>query len=117
MAVRARRGGLLGILTFDRMITGPVIHLIYWSGMGVVLVAAMSVIGASVGVLFREGSWWGAILLAIPVLIVGLLVVGAIGLIWRAMCEFYVVIFRISDDLTALRQAAEEEQRRAGPAR
>jgi hypothetical protein len=37
------------------------------------------------------------------------------GLLWRAFCEFYVVIFRIGDDLTALRRAAEQEQRGAGP--
>ncbi|HEX7758276.1 MAG TPA: DUF4282 domain-containing protein [Caulobacteraceae bacterium] len=111
MVSSARRAGLLEILTFDRMITGPVIHLVYWAGMGVILVAALSVVGASIGVAFREGSW-AAILLAIPVLVVGLMVVGALGLIWRAICEFYVVIFRIGDDLAALRAAAEEEARR-----
>ncbi len=109
MALSARRGGLLEILTFDRMITGPVIHLVYWCGMGVILVAALSVVGAAIGVALREGSW-AAILAAIPVLVVGLMVVGALGLIWRAMCEFYVVIFRIGDDLAALRQAVESEQ-------
>ncbi len=111
MVSSTRRGGLLGILTFDRMITGPVIHLVYWAGMGVIVVAALSVVGAAIGVAFREGSW-AAILAAIPVLVVGLLVVGALGLIWRAICEFYVVIFRIGDDLSALRAAAEEEARR-----
>ncbi len=113
MALSARRGGLLEILTFDRMITGPVIHLVYWCGMGVILVAALSVVGAAIGVALREGSW-AAVLAAIPVLVVGLMVVGALGLIWRAMCEFYVVIFRIGDDLTALRKAAEEDARRSG---
>ena len=48
----------------------------------------------------------------VPGLIGGLLIVLAGGLIWRAFCEFYVVIFRIGDDLTALRRAAEEEQSR-----
>jgi len=113
MAASGRRGGLWEVLVFDRMITGPVIHLVYWAGMAVILVAALSVVGASIGVFFREGSW-ASLLLALPVLIVGLVVVGALGLLWRAMCEFYVVIFRIGDDLSALRRAAEEEQRRAG---
>ncbi|HEY5105381.1 MAG TPA: DUF4282 domain-containing protein [Caulobacteraceae bacterium] len=105
---RASQGRLWGLLTFERMITGPVIHLVYWAGLGVIVIAAFSVVGASIGVAFREGSW-AAILLAIPVLIVGLLVVGAMGLIWRAFCEFYVTIFRIGDDLAALRRAAEAE--------
>ncbi|MEP6968245.1 MAG: DUF4282 domain-containing protein [Pseudomonadota bacterium] len=94
------------MLTFDRLITGPVIHLVYWAGLGVIVIAAFSVVGAAIGVALREGSW-AAVLLAIPVLVAGLLVVGAMGLIWRAFCEFYVAIFRIGDDLAALRRSAE----------
>ena len=109
----SRRGGprrerVLQLLTFDRLITGQVIHLVYWAGLGVIVVGAFSVIGASIGVAWREGSW-AAILLAIPVLVVGLLIVSGMALIWRAFCEFYVAIFRIGDDLAALRRAAESE--------
>lgn len=107
----ARRSGLLSLLTFDQMITGQVIHLVYWAGLSVIVVAAFSVIGASVGVAWREGSW-ASILLAIPVLVVGLLVVGVFGLIWRAFCEFYITVFRISDDLAALRREAERDTNR-----
>ena len=107
-AKASREGRLWRVLTFDQMITGPVIHLVYWAGLGIIIVAAFSVVGASVGVALREGSW-AAVLLAIPVLVVGLLIVGALGLVWRAVCEFYVVIFRIGDDLAALRRAAEAE--------
>ena len=96
------------VLTFERMITGPVIHLVYWAGLGVIMVGAFSVVGAAVGVWFREGSW-GAFLLALPVLVVGLLIVGVAGLLWRAFCEFYVAIFRIGDDLAALRRAADAD--------
>jgi hypothetical protein len=105
-APRERSGRLWSALTFERLITGPVIHLVYWSGLGVIIIAAFSVVGASIGVAFREGSWAGA-LLAIAVLVGGLLAVGAAGLVWRAMCEFYVAIFRIGDDLAALRRAQE----------
>jgi hypothetical protein len=100
-----RRGGLWGLLTFDRLITGPAIHLIYWSGLGVIMVIAFSVIGAAIGVAWREGGW--AILLAVPVLVGGVLAVLGGGLLWRAFCEFYVAIFRIGDDLAALRRAVE----------
>jgi hypothetical protein len=91
------------------MLTGPVIHVVYWAGLGVIVVAAFSIVGASIGVALREGSW-AAILLAIPVLVVGLLIVGALGLLWRAFCEFYVVVFKIGDDLAALRRVAEAEE-------
>jgi hypothetical protein len=101
-----RSGRLWSLLTFERMITGPVIHLVYWAGLGVIIIAAFSVVGASIGVFLREGSP-AAILLAIPVLAVGLLAVAIFGLLWRAMCEFYVAIFRIGDDLAALRRSQE----------
>ncbi|MBV8681295.1 MAG: DUF4282 domain-containing protein [Caulobacteraceae bacterium] len=106
-APSVRRGRVWSLLTFDRMITGPVIHLVYWAGLGVIVIAAFSVVGASIGVAWREGGW--AILLAIPVLVVGLLIVLCGALLWRAFCEFYVAIFRIGDDLAALRRAAERE--------
>ncbi len=112
-----RRGWLSNILTFETMITGPVIHLVYWCGLGVILLAAFGVIGASLGVGIRAISErsWETLLVVVPGLIGGLLLVLAGGLLWRAFCEFYVVIFRIGDDLGALRRVAEEEQRRAGP--
>ena len=111
---RVQRGGLSSLLTFERMITGPVIHLVYWCGLGVIVLAAFGVIGASVGIAIRERSL-ETLLLAIPSLIGCLLLVLAGGLLWRAFCEFYVVIFRIGDDLTALRRVAEEEQMRGPP--
>jgi Domain of unknown function (DUF4282) len=111
---RASRGGISSILTFEHMITGPVIHLVYWAGLGAIVVAAFGVIGAALGVGIRAISErsWETLLVVIPGLIGGLLIVLAGGLIWRAFCEFYVVIFRIGDDLAALRRAAEEEQSR-----
>jgi Domain of unknown function (DUF4282) len=116
LAHSSRRGRIWSLLTFDHLITGQVIHLVYWAGLSVIVVAAFSVVGASIGVAWREGSW-ASILLAIPVLVVGLLVVGGMGLIWRAFCEFYVAIFRISDDLAALRREAELEEQRGRPPR
>ena len=111
---RPSRGGFTSILTFEHMITGPVIHLVYWAGLGVIVVAAAGVVGASFGVGLRAISErsWETLLVIVPGLIGGLLIVLAGGLIWRAFCEFYVVIFRIGDDLAALRRAAEEEQSR-----
>jgi len=110
---RGGRGGIANVLTFERMITGPVIHLVYWCGLAVIVLAAFGVIGASVGIAIRERTL-ETLLLAIPTLVGGLLIVLVGGLLWRAFCEFYVVIFRIGDDLAALRRVAEDEQ---GPPR
>ena len=104
VAPGVRRGWLWNLLTFERMITGPVIHLVYWAG----------VVGASVAIAVRERSL-ETVLLAIPAIVGGLLIVLAGGLVWRAFCEFYVVIFRIGDDLSVLRRVAEEEQAHGAP--
>ncbi len=39
-------------------------------------------------------------------LVAGLLVAAAMVLLWRAFCEFYVAIFRISEDLRACARPA-----------
>ncbi|HEX6860564.1 MAG TPA: DUF4282 domain-containing protein [Caulobacteraceae bacterium] len=102
---------LWDLLTFERLMTGPVVHLIYWAGLGVLALAAFSTVGAGIGVALREGSILGK-LLAIPVMVAGLLVCGAGVLLWRSFCEFYVAIFRISDDLRAMREEVEADRRK-----
>jgi hypothetical protein len=110
-ANKIKRGSnslLWDLLTFDRLVTGPVIHFIYWAGLGVVALFGFSVVGAAVGLALKEPGV-GSLLLAFPVLIAGLLVAGALVLLWRAFCEFYVAIFRISEDLRALRQTSDAD--------
>lgn len=102
---------LWDLLTFEKLMTNKVIHLIYWAGLGVIALGAFGSIGAAVGVAIREGSILGA-LVAIPVLVGGLLVIGALALLWRSFCEFYVAIFKISEDLSVLRQDVEAERAR-----
>jgi len=103
---------LWDLLTFERLITGSVVHLVYWAGLGIIGVMAFGVLGASVGVAIREGGW--GILLAVGVLGVGMLGVFIAVLLWRAFCEFYVTIFKISEDLHVLRQDVEAERARQG---
>lgn len=91
------------LLTFDRLLTGPVVHLIYWAGLALIVLAGFSVAGGAIGLAIKGGSLL-SVLLAFPILIGGLLVVGALALLWRGFCEFYVVVFRISEDLRALRE-------------
>jgi hypothetical protein len=100
-------GGLIwDLLTFERLVTSNVVHLIYWAGLALIFLAAFGGVGAAVGVAIREGSILG-VLLAIPVLAAGLLVSAILVLLWRSFCELYVAVFRISDDLAALRKVAE----------
>ena len=105
---------LWDLLTFDRLMTNTVVHLVYWAGLGIIAIVAFGLLGASIGVAIREGSLIG-IFLAIPVLVVGLLGIAAVVLLWRSFMEFYVAIFKISEDLNFLRKEAEAERARMQP--
>ena len=108
---------LWDLLTFERLMTNQVIHLIYWAGLGVIALIAFGFIGTAVGVALREELFMG-VLLAVSVLMGGFLVVAALVLLWRSFCELYVALFRLSDDLHAIRQATDAEHSvRAPPPR
>lgn len=92
------------MLTFEKLLTREVVHLIYWAGLGLLALMAFAIVGGAVGLALRDGTLAG-LLIALPVLVGGFLVVGALILLWRAACEFYLAVFRISDDLHAMRQA------------
>ncbi|MFM8375357.1 MAG: DUF4282 domain-containing protein [Phenylobacterium sp.] len=92
------------LMSFETLMTSQVIHLIYWSGLGLTALVGFGFIGTAVGVAIREQSPFG-FLLAIGVLVGGALVIGVLALLWRAFCELYVALFRLSDDIHALRKA------------
>ncbi len=99
---------LWDLLTLEKLMTGSLVHLVYWFGLGIVALAGFAAIGTAVGTALREGGIMGW-LLAVPVLVAGTLVVSAMAVLWRSFCEFYVVVVRIGEDLTALRRAAESQ--------
>ena len=105
---RTSGGVLWDFLTFERLITGPLVQLIYWAGLGVIALAGFFTIGASVGLALHNDGLAGW-LLAIPAMVAGLFVVVVLMILWRAACEFHIAIFRISDDLRALRRREEAE--------
>ena len=49
--------------------------------------------------------------MALPVAVIGLLAMAALLLLWRSFCEFYVAIFRICEDLSAMRADIEADKR------
>lgn len=99
---------LWDLLTFDRLLTGPILHLIYWAGIGLIVLMGFGVVGAAIGIALRDVSI-ASVLLAIPVLVGGLLVTAALLLLWRGLCEFFMAVFRIAEDLSHLRAAAERD--------
>ncbi len=94
------------LLTFERALTRPVTLLIYWSGLGLIALIGFGLIGVAVGVALR-GDGWEA-LLAVPAFVFGALLVTALALLWRGASEFYVAVFRIADELTAVRQRLDQ---------
>ncbi len=104
---RRRQGFVWNLMTFDRLLTGPVVHLIYWCGLCLILLFGFGVVGGAVGLALRALSLGGGALVAVPALVAGLLVMAALILLWRGMCEFYVAVFRIAEDLHALRTSNE----------
>ncbi len=98
---------LWNLLTLDRLMTGSLVHLVYWFGLAVVALGGFGAVGAAVGVALREPSLMG-VLLAIPVAAGGLLVTAAMAIVWRSFCEFYVVMIQMGEDLRALRQGADK---------
>jgi len=105
---RGRRGLLSDVLTFDRLVTGPIVHVIYWCGLCLILLFGFAWVGGSVGLALRSMSL-EILLVAIPAVVAGLLIMAALALLWRGMCEFYVAVFRIAEDLHALRLSTERE--------
>lgn len=98
------------IFVLDRLITGPIVNLMYWAGLGIIILSGFGGIGAVIGVAIGEGPMgW---LLALPTLAFGVLMMVILVAIWRGFCEFYLVVFRISEDLRALRAVEEDEARR-----
>jgi len=104
---------LWDLLTFEKLMTGHLIHWVYWAGLGIISFGVFGFIGAAVGVAIRDPFPFG-LLLAIPVVVFGLLAMGVLLLLWRSFCEFYVTIFRIAEDLSVLRKDVEAERLRQG---
>lgn len=109
---RPPRLTLRDFLTFDRLLTGQVIHLVYWAGLCVIALIIFAVLGAAAG--SALGNGFQGILLALPLLVGGLIVAGALALLWRSFCEFYLAVFRIGEDLRAIRASGEAGTRPPG---
>ncbi len=101
---RRRRGAVFDLLSFDRLLTGPLIHLIYWGGLALVLLSGFGFVGAAVGLALRNLNM-EALLLAVPAVIAAILGMLVVALLWRAACEFFLAVFSIAEDLHAIRAA------------
>ena len=103
------------MLTFDRLVTKPVVHVVYWAGLGLFTIAAFGVVGVMVGTAIKDGTVWGA-MLSFGLTVVGWLAILIGVLAWRSVCEFYLAVMSIADDLRHLRQYQEKLEQPTPPA-
>ena len=77
------------LLSFNRMITPVFIHVIYWIGIVAVMLAGFGIVAGG-----------GGILKGLLAMVVGVIVA-------RVGCEVLIVLFRINDNLAAIRNSRE----------
>ena len=93
---------LQDLLTFERALTKPVTILIYWAGLAIIGMIGFAAVGVAVGVALRGAGF--EVLLALPAFVFGALLVFVLALLWRGASEFYVAVFKIADELKAVRE-------------
>lgn len=94
------------LISLEKLTTRPIIHILYWLGLAIFVIAACGVLGISIGTAINETLPWG-IFLALPVLIIGWFSIMIGILIWRAFCEFFMAVLNIAEDLRYIRQYQE----------
>lgn len=88
-------------LSFDKMMGTSIIKVLYYIGM---VFIAFGVIGAMFTALGSMGSSFIGGLIGL----IMALVMGIVGLLfWRFMCEIYILFFKISDDVSAIKLRGE----------
>ncbi len=84
------------LLNFDKFVAPTLIKIVYWLGIvGIVLGMLVSMAGALQMMGYNAATGLGGILIAVIGAAVGLLV-------WRVICELWIVIFSINDRLGVL---------------
>jgi hypothetical protein len=97
----------IDLWTFDRLNAQALVHLVYWAGLCLLLIAAFGVAGVAIGNAIADGSVWGW-MLALPMIVIGWLVITIIIVIWRVLSEFILSVMGIAEDLRVLRQYQEK---------
>ena len=95
------------LLTFDRLVTKPVVHIVYWAGLCLFFLGACIIAGVSIGSALHDSDAMGW-LLAFGMTVGGWLLILIGMLVWRSACEFYMAVLSIAEDLRTLRQYQEK---------
>lgn len=86
-------------MSFDKMMGARLIKALYFLGLAIIIVGTLLRMAQSLGWLFSSpfNALAGFVLAPIA---------GAIAILfWRFVCELYILLFRMSDDLREIRDA------------
>lgn len=84
-------------LNFDRMIATSVIKFLYWIGIVLIILGGLiTFFGAFATMGYSFGAGLGQLIMAVLGTLVGLI-------LWRILCELYIVFFSIHDRLGDIR--------------
>lgn len=84
-------------LSFEKMISGSLIKLLYWLGLVIIVLFVLGALSGSISTM----SWNGALGL---LQFVVALIAGALGiLLWRVICEMYLTFLSMNDRLGEIR--------------
>ncbi len=100
---RRRSGGMVDYLVFRKMVTPVIIQIVFWVLVGLVVLGGLIFFG--LGIISGEGP---AILVGLLGLVIGvpLYILGI-----RIYCEILIVIFRVNDTLTDIKNVLERQDR------
>lgn len=84
------------LTNFDKFVAPTLIKVVYWIGIAGVALAALAAMATAAGQMgYNAATGLGGILLALIGAVVGVLV-------WRVICEVWIVLFSINDRLGLL---------------
>jgi len=102
------------LLTFDQLVTRPMVHIVYWAGLGLLVIFGCAWLGIMIGSGLKDATLMGW-LLSFGVGVIGLLFLVIAMLAWRSACEFYMAVMSIAEDLRHLRQYQEKLEQPMAP--
>jgi hypothetical protein len=83
------------LMNFNKFVAPTLIRIVYWIGIALIILGTLGAVvggGAMMGGGYGGGFNLGGAIIA--------LIAGALGLlVWRVMCEIWIVIFSINDRL------------------